>query len=83
MDQIVVLLSTSHIIVDNNTKNKKGIQCSLTILAYEITPDDGRLRPKPVVKKEKKKGEYTYKVVRLHCDGNSVIIICKIMQQVA
>jgi hypothetical protein len=43
-----------------------------------LTPDDGQLGPKHVVKKEKK--EHTNTFSRLHCDGNSVIV-CKIMQQ--
>jgi hypothetical protein len=41
-------------LMDNNTKNKNDIQYSLTVLAYKITPDDGRLRPKHVVKRERR-----------------------------
>jgi hypothetical protein len=34
------------------TPKIKMAQYSLTVLAWEITPDDGQLRPKHVVKKE-------------------------------
>jgi hypothetical protein len=45
-------------------------------LAEELTPEDGRLKPKHVVKE---KGEYIYEI-ELHCDGSSDIVF-EIVQQ--
>jgi hypothetical protein len=42
----------------------------VAVLAYELTPEDGRLRPKHVVKE---KGECIFET-ELHCDGNSDIV---------
>jgi hypothetical protein len=43
------------------------IQYSRAVLAQELTPEDGRPRPKHVARE---KGEYIYEI-DLHCDGSS------------